>query len=183
MTDSSGRCEFCGHVNAGHRVWDAMASRVKAGEGLDDVAEDYGVTLMEAERMVGQSNEDHPPFRVLICGSRDWHDRKAIEDVVCRLFAEHLFNLTVIHGAAPGADTIAGELAAELEVYVLAFPADWRHGRASGPIRNQKMLDEGAPHEVYAFMSTPDSRGTQDMVRRARKAGLPVTIIEPDRHG
>jgi hypothetical protein len=35
------------------------------------------------------------------------------------------------------------------------------------------MLDEGKPHCVLAF-PLPSSRGTWDMVRRAKAAGLPV---------
>ena len=50
------------------------------------------------------------------------------------------------------------------------FPADWKvRGRAAGHIRNQQMLDEGRPHLVVAF---PGGRGTADMVRRARAAGI-----------
>lgn len=73
------------------------------------------------------------------------------------------------------ADVTANWLGLTIE----AYGADWdTHGKAAGPIRNQRMLDEGQPEIVFAF--TDDlaaSRGTADMVRRARAADLPVYVI------
>jgi hypothetical protein len=42
------------------------------------------------------------------------------------------------------------------------------------------MLDEGKPDVVWAFVDKPlaESRGTADMVRRAKKAGVPVFVTE-----
>lgn len=57
-------------------------------------------------------------------------------------------------------------------VAYLNYPADWeKHGRAAGPIRNEKMLIVGTPDMVLAF---PGGRGTADMIRKAEAAGLPV---------
>lgn len=54
--------------------------------------------------------------------------------------------------------------------------ADWDGlGRKAGPIRNQRMLDEGKPDLVVAF---PGDKGTADMVRRARTASLEVLEIQ-----
>src|SRR5262249_16770583 len=41
-------------------------------------------------------------------------------------------------------------------------------GKKAGPLRNQRMLDEGKPDLVVAF---PGGGGTKDMVRRAVQAG------------
>lgn len=82
---------------------------------------------------------------------------------------------SMIAGGARGADTMARHLAHAWNVRFRAFAADWKtHGRAAGPIRNQRMLDEGKPDLVVAF---PGGRGTADMVRRARAAGVPVMEI------
>jgi hypothetical protein len=60
-------------------------------------------------------------------------------------------------------------------VPVVRYPADWaRHGNAAGLVRNQQMLDDGKPDLAVAF---PGGKGTADMVRRARKAGIPIKII------
>jgi hypothetical protein len=78
----------------------------------------------------------------------------------------------IIHGAAPGADTLAGQWAADKGIPVEAFPADWeKHGRAAGPIRNKQMLDDGKPDLVVAF---PGGWGTANMCKQAREAGVRV---------
>ena len=57
----------------------------------------------------------------------------------------------------------------------MEMPADWtKHGKAAGPIRNQKMLDE-CPDLVVAF---PGGKGTADMVRRAMKAGIDCWVFQ-----
>jgi hypothetical protein len=118
-------------------------------------------------------------MRVLVCGSRDYTDDwplRAVLEWVCKVS-----DLTVIHGAAPGADSQFGDLASLRGAEVIEYPADWdKHGKAAGPIRNQQMLDEGKPEVVIAFVNKPlvESRGTNDMVQRARRAGLPVYVFE-----
>lgn len=84
----------------------------------------------------------------------------------------------VIHGDARGADTIAGRLAEESGLRVIAFPAAWgRYGRAAGSLRNAQMLEEGRPDVVYAFaVDLAMSRGTADMVARARRAGVKTFV-------
>jgi hypothetical protein len=110
--------------------------------------------------------------RVLICGARDFRDTEAIKTIVNGLKEGDV----VIHGMARGADTIAGLLAEARKLEVLEFPAQWdKHGKAAGPIRNKQMLDEGKPDIVFAFYTNKSkSRGTKNMVKQARKAGIPV---------
>jgi hypothetical protein len=114
-------------------------------------------------------------MRVLICGDRHWADQAKIHQALNALEGVSL----VIEGECQGADLLGREVAEALGIPVRPFPADWRrYGRAAGPVRNQQMLDEEQPDQVLAFH--PDlarSKGTADMVRRARKAGLPVTVI------
>lgn len=120
-------------------------------------------------------------MRVLICGSRDWTDRAAIEhEIFCRLQPCDI----VIHGACKGADLLARDVAVYYQLRHWAFPAQWdEHGRAAGPIRNQQTLDEGKPDEVWAFHEDiARSKGTKDMVTRAGKANKPTLIFtgEPE---
>lgn len=117
-------------------------------------------------------------MRILVCGDRNWHNREIIRNELIK-FLPDASNTIIIHGAARGADTIAGLIGAGLGMKVLAFPAEWhKYGRAAGPIRNQRLLDEGKPEMVLAFHNNiHESKGTKDMVSRARKAGLKVVII------
>lgn len=109
---------------------------------------------------------------ILVCGSRDL---KPSPWVYTNLAAHiHPWDI-VITGGAPGADTIAICFARGIEADVMVFPADWANeGRAAGPKRNARMLAEGKPDFVLAF---PGGRGTADMVRRAKAAGVPVVEV------
>ena len=112
-------------------------------------------------------------IRLLVCGSRDWTNKEVIREEIVKLNPS-----VIIEGGARGADKIAREIAIELEIDVMEYPAEWdKYEEGAGPIRNQQMLDEAYPNLVLAF-PLPDSRGTWDMIRRARAAGIEVKIIE-----
>ncbi len=117
-------------------------------------------------------------MRVLVCGSRDFSDRWTM-----LWFAGVFRNGDVlIEGGATGADTLARRCVESIgmAVRVLEYPAEWtKHGSAAGPIRNKQMLEEGRPDVVLAFVTKPlaESKGTADMVRRAKKAGVPVYVV------
>lgn len=115
------------------------------------------------------------PPRVLICGSRTWTDRKLMAQVMGDLPV----GTVIIYGAHwAGADAIAGELADYYGLRKLLFPAQWnRFGRLAGPLRNSAMLTQGKPDVVYAFRCMGKSDGTDDMVEKALKAGVPVVRI------
>lgn len=117
-------------------------------------------------------------MRLLICGSRTLTDDTAIRSFLKE--AQGPLGITIVHGAAKGADHLAAMAATEMGFEVEAYPADWdRHGKAAGPIRNQQMLDTGID-VVWAFVDKPltESRGTADMVGRARRAGVPTHVVQ-----
>lgn len=79
----------------------------------------------------------------------------------------------IIHGAARGADTMAGDYGYASKIPVRTFPADWdQYGKRAGPIRNHQMLAE-KPDLVVGFIG-PNSRGTKHMLDIAKKAGIKV---------
>lgn len=95
----------------------------------------------------------------------------------------------VLHGAATGIDTLAGEWFAGQRVTVEPYPASWRPDGPRGPIdygagpkRNRVMLerlvalrDEGYTVGVLAFHdSLESSRGTGNMVEIAHLTGIRV---------
>ncbi|MEM9422481.1 MAG: SLOG family protein [Pseudomonadota bacterium] len=113
-------------------------------------------------------------MRAIVCGGREFDDADLMD-----LTLKELGVTFVIEGGARGADTLAWRWArhnlGKGSEYSVQFEARWdRDGRAAGPIRNQRMIDEGQPDAVVAF---PGGRGTADMVRRAKRAGLPVHVI------
>lgn len=125
-------------------------------------------------------------MRVLICGGHRNVDPAKVcawleRDLITRLslhFGRPVKVDTIIHGKATGADHGGAIFGLKRNLRVIGFAADWeRHGNSAGPIRNRQMLIEGLPDAVVAF---PGSRGTADMVRRARNAGVPTFIVEGD---
>jgi len=112
--------------------------------------------------------------RVLICGSRDFDNMQLISGMISQFDKDTV----IIEGGASGADTIARQAAQAVGLKVIEFPADWnKYGKAAGPIRNQKMLDEGKPDVVYAFYKDRSkSRGTKHMVSIAKAKG--ITVLE-----
>lgn len=117
-------------------------------------------------------------MRVLVCGGRDFSDTALVYRTLDEFArADHVD--CIIEGDAPGVDRIAGYWAKKRRVDLRLFPAEWhKHGRAAGPIRNQKMIDVGKPDIVLAF---PGGDGTADMVSRARAAK--IDLIEIDHTG
>jgi len=113
-------------------------------------------------------------MRVLICGGRQYQEVGFLWKTMDHIHATQPIS-EVIAGGAAGADTLGASWAIERGIPCRVFMADREKlGRSAGPIRNQKMLDQGKPDLVVAF---PGERGTADMVRRARAAG--VRILQP----
>lgn len=130
--------------------------------------------VQEQEKMIERLQRTEV---VLICGSRTWTDRKAVERVIFDLDRDTI----VVHGAARGADTLADAAALMWGLLRRPYPADWQaHGKAAGPRRNQRMLAENDIARVIAFRMPGESRGTDDMIRRAKAAGIPVEIVTPN---
>lgn len=115
-------------------------------------------------------------MRVLVCGGRDYNDSHRVFAVLDKLHSEAGIDL-IIEGGARGADHLAMSWAADRRVPRERYDADWEaHGNFAGPMRNRRMLEEGKPDIVVAF---PGNRGTADMCRKARKAGVEVYEIAP----
>jgi hypothetical protein len=113
--------------------------------------------------------------------------------------------LTLVHGAAKGADSLAERWWEERRRHGVErdeFPARWEdpcvegackpgHRRerkngstfcpAQGNYRNQRIVDHVAPHLPHALLlaifAQPHSTGTLDCLRRGIAAGIPYRLI------
>lgn len=121
-----------------------------------------------------QSGKEVLSLRVLVCGSRHYKDSEKVHFFIKRMGISLL-----IVGGCRGADWLAVQAAQVYGIPFVEYPADWgRYGRAAGPIRNEKMLREGRPEFVLAFHENiRESRGTLDMLSRARRADIPFEVI------
>jgi hypothetical protein len=111
------------------------------------------------------------------------------------------YEWAVAGGVHPGSRRMAGRAGDEADVVWVEterYPADWNvhddtpsrnirvnrngveYNVMGGKERNARMLEEGEPVLVVAFLSKPlaESRGTKDMVTRARQAGVKTVLVE-----
>ena len=113
-------------------------------------------------------------MKVLVCGGRNYQDRGRVFDVLDFLFEYELPEF-VIHGAAAGADSLAGEWAREVGAQEVICPANWKlWGPRAGYMRNAAMLAL-LPELVVAF---PGGKGTANMVKLARQNDIEVKEVE-----
>jgi hypothetical protein len=114
-------------------------------------------------------------MKAIFCGDRNWDDEVPIRTALLELPLDTI----IIHGCARGADKMAGRIAKEMGFTVMEVPANWeRYGKSAGPIRNREMLQLG-PDLVIAFHGNiNESKGTKDMLKIAKKAGIKTKLIE-----
>lgn len=117
-----------------------------------------------------------PPRKTIITGYRDWHDYEA--------FTAHMSAISwpiaeIVHGDYKGVDKLADRWSLEvLGKEPKKFPADWdTHSKKAGPLRNGQMADYvGAEGGCVAFLH-PESKGTWDMIEKARDKGMKLEVI------
>jgi hypothetical protein len=135
-------------------------------------------------------------YRVLVCGGRDYDDDQRIHEVLSDITNPvhgGNFSFELVCGMARGADMRSRAWAKDHGLVVHEFPADWndlshpdavirtfphngkQYDAMAGNRRNKRMLDEGKPNLVIAF---PGGKGTANMVKLAKEAGVKVIEIE-----
>lgn len=133
-------------------------------------------------------------MRILITGSRDWDDIHgilvAIREAADGFNRDEPKQITLVHGAAAGADSIAARWAMNLGWTVEEHPANWRncgnncgdnHYRyrngypycpRAGFVRNSEMVKLGA--DICLAFIKDSSKGASMTAELAEKAGIPT---------
>jgi len=117
-------------------------------------------------------------MRLLICGDRNWANKDLIREYIYEY--HHSYSIEcIIEGEAKGADQIAGQVAIELGLPLIKFPAKWHQfGRSAGPRRNIQMLVEGKPTNILAFHDNINqSKGTYHMLNIGVKSGITCELV------
>lgn len=120
-------------------------------------------------------------FKALVCGGRNYDNKKRLFEVLDKALQAATLagkSFTLVHGGARGADSLSGLWASMREdsVKVRVYEADCKtHGRAAGPIRNQKMLTSENPDVIIAFKG---GNGTAHMMKIGKEAGVPVYEVK-----
>lgn len=111
-------------------------------------------------------------MRTIIAGTRTATERHTFIGIMSCPWLERV--TVVLSGMAAGADTHGAAEARRHGFTVEEYPADWRkHGKAAGMIRNQQMADNA---DALIAVWDGKSRGTADMIRRAKAKGLRVHV-------
>lgn len=114
-------------------------------------------------------------MKTIIAGSRHISDPEILKKALKAID----WNITeVVCGMAYGVDRLGHDWAVENGIPVAEFPSDWkRHGRIAGFLRNQDMAEYS---QALLAVWDGESRGTKDMIKRAREHGLKVFIYIPN---
>jgi hypothetical protein len=139
----------------------------------------------------GMPDEDGniPIYFLLITGDRNWVDSgmvfRCIESVA-QWCEEQEYELHVVHGGAPGADTCADEAAKALELPCHRYPAPWNRirrlnlgpARSAGSRRNTVMRER---HDILGAIAFHDdlanSKGTKNMVEQLKKLRVDIEYV------
>ena len=115
-------------------------------------------------------------MKLLVCGGRDFYNDIMAWGVLDKIHAQEGVSV-LIHGGAKGADRIAFEWAAEMQIpEIRQYNAQWENeGKKAGSVRNARMLRKSQPDAVVAF---PGGTGTADMVRKSLAKGYTVYAID-----
>lgn len=145
---------------------------------------------------------------IVVTGSRSLSDYRLVADALDEAWHDATQDgytaVTLVHGAARGADSLAERWWEERRQRVRRdrFPADWQapcipgacppgHRKArrdgttycplEGHRRNQRIVDHVTPHLPHALLlaifNQPHSTGTLDCLRRGITAGIPYRLI------
>lgn len=110
-------------------------------------------------------------MKVIICGGRDIADYEALKAAIKRSG----FTISeVVSGGARGVDKMGERWADENKTDRVTFHANWGgRSKSAGPHRNSRMARYA---EAVIAVWDGKSTGTEDMILKAKRAGLQVHV-------
>jgi len=115
---------------------------------------------------------------ILVCGGRDYNNKEYMWKKLDKLYDKYGEELCIVHGAAPGADSLAEDWAKSRQVNYRGYPAKWnKYDKSAGGLRNQEMLEF---NDIDICLAFGGNKGTNDMIKRAKAREIPV--MEFDRN-
>lgn len=139
-------------------------------KGLDDFELICFLVIKETKKMAAEKKE----FRLVVAGSRDFDNYTLLSAELDKLLVGKT-NITIVSGTARGADRLGERYAAEHNLRIERFPAEWeKYHKGAGPIRNMKMVQSA--DTVIVFWDN-ESSGTKNIIECARKQDIPYRIV------
>ena len=121
--------------------------------------------------------------RVVVMGSHDWTKYSSISMVLDHYMSQFPLSrkIVFVSGTCPGVDMLGEQYAYEHDIGIVEFPLEKKkYGNAAVKIRNQNIVDyitaDNSHAVLFAFWNGK-SKGTKDMLRRARKSGIEIHKI------
>jgi hypothetical protein len=115
-------------------------------------------------------------MNIAIVGGRDFSDYTLLKEslsVYISIYSGIPDN--IVSGGAKGADTLAAQFAAEMDIPLLVFKPDYqKYGRGATLVRNTQIIENA--DVVFAFWNG-QSKGTKDSITKAKKLQKELHII------
>ncbi len=117
---------------------------------------------------------------IIIAGSRNFLDYILLEKTLDK-YISNQENVTIISGAAKGADLLGEKYAENHNIPIIRCPADWkRYRQGAGIKRNEDMaklsVQNNSSGVLFAFWDGK-SHGTKQMINIAKRYDLEINII------
>ena len=135
-------------------------------------------------------------MKIVVCGTRQFNNYDLLKsklDEFTKDFIDNDIEITIVHGAAPGADIMSEQYAKENGIKYKSIPADWnnlnhpdayikinkqtgkKYDAKAGFRRNAKLLD--LANMIIAFWDGK-SPGTKHMIDESNKRNIPCFVIK-----
>ena len=114
-------------------------------------------------------------FKVIIAGGRDFNDYELLKKK-CDYYLSFIEDdITIISGAARGADFLGEKYAKEKGYEIDSHPANWdKYGKSAGYRRNKEMVDIASA--AICFWDGK-SKGTKHTIDLCKEKNIPIKIV------
>lgn len=115
-------------------------------------------------------------MNIAIVGGRDFSDYTLLKESLSAYISIYSgIPDNIVSGGAKGADTLAAQFAAEMDIPLLVFKPDYqKYGRGATLVRNTQIIENA--EVVFAFWDG-QSKGTKDSITKAKKLQKELHII------
>ena len=114
-------------------------------------------------------------MRLIVAGTRTFRDYILLRNKLDQFLSNINESVTIISGAAPGADTLGEQYAKQKGYSIKRFVANWKTlGKKAGFVRNEEMAKE-ATHCVVFWDG--ESKGNKHMIDLAKQYKLHLRIV------
>jgi hypothetical protein len=181
--------------NGGKVTFAAPIARWAIGKSIQDME---AFCKRKGGEMTAHPQQQPEIKRIIMCGSRTWHNQELIFDKVFKWKQRYSDSLVIMHGDEPNGADECIRLACEAHqvrhiIYCAAKPkhvshrlckvvqaSDWDvDGKYAGPKRNTAMRDN-EPIGCVAFRSEGKSNGTDSMLQLCADVGIPRIVYMAD---